>query len=133
MNKLKIFITLAILSLLAFEIYESFNIHNHRDEPGDLVLDNKDLRKSVDSIKNQPSLVFQSTDKNCDKAFNQVLKNITKHENATRDDYKILIMSYPCASCMENLRQLVNSTNDDKWVEFLNMDSTKKYEKYKCN
>jgi hypothetical protein len=59
MNKLKIIITLAILSLLVVGVYESFNDHNYRDEPGDgLELDNKDLQKSIDSIKNQPTSIM---------------------------------------------------------------------------
>jgi hypothetical protein len=130
MNKLKIFITLTIFSLLAFEIYESFNIHNHRDEPGDLVLDNKDLRKSVDSIKYQPSLVFQSRKNNCNDDYNKKLKEITKKETATKADYISLSKGFKCASCIEKLKKILN---DENWSNFDVANSESKYNELKCN
>jgi hypothetical protein len=58
MNKLKIFITLAILSLLVVGVYESFHDHNDKGVPENLVVDSNDLQKSIDSIKNQPTSIM---------------------------------------------------------------------------
>jgi hypothetical protein len=60
MNKLKIFITLAILSLLVVGVYESFNDHNDKVVSPNLEEDSKDLQKSIESIKNQPTSVLNN-------------------------------------------------------------------------
>ena len=87
MNKLKIFITLAILSLLVVGVYESFHDHNDKGVPENLVVEKPKHYSDAESkysIKNLNELSLWRKLAFAESLTNRIAHNMTEVPSKSR-------------------------------------------------